>query len=549
MKRLHIYTMVWVVFASACSKDLPRFPDLSTELKPIGIDSLQVKTSVSGRQEKARVKEAGILWGYNEFQLTLKDTGANRLPTPDPGVDAFTTLLANLPFDTLVYVRSYALIESDGEFPVYGRIGTHTTGQIQLRSTYKIANNQVTAVTNVSNRIQSLRYVWINLDSIPDASLSSPHDSLPLGAIAEKGTYTQLLSRLKSATTYLLRAQGTYQGRAIYGNTMAVFVGDVWQQVNNFALAGNRWATVAFTIDNQGFVGLGEKLSDTQDPYAGSSMKDLWLYDQTRDKWSKMKDFPGSGRFRASAFVIDGKAYVGAGRNSAQNQHFKDFYRYNPPPVNRWDTVTALSFLVRSATGFSINGKGYLCGGFSPNYNGLVRTLNTLYEFDPSSNNGKGAWRQLASLPGPGRKNPVSFVLNGKAYVGCGKDGTGSDENINDGQVYNDFYCFDPQVGSLGTWTKIEPLPGGGRYDALAFSIGGYGYVGTGASSPYATYKDLWRYKPGEGWERQANVGPFNRNSSFAFVSDNKAFIGLGFLTAEISIMDNDVWRYTPEKK
>ncbi len=152
---------------------------------------------------------------------------------------------------TLLYVRSYALVESDGEFPVYGRIGTHSTGQIQLRSTYKIANNEVTAVTNVSNQVQSLRYVWVNLDSVPGASLSSPHDSLSLGAVAEKGTYTQLLSRLKPATTYLLRAQGTYQGRTIYGNTMAVFVGNVWQQLNNFSLAGNRDAISAVLLGGE----------------------------------------------------------------------------------------------------------------------------------------------------------------------------------------------------------------------------------------------------------------------------------------------------------
>ena len=536
-----------LVLAWACAKDLPRFPDLTTDLQAIRLDSLQVTTTVSGYSDKIVIKEVGVLWGYDERQLTVDGAGVHRIPAPEAKVEAFTTLISSFPLDTIIYVRSYARIDCEGDFVVYSAVNAHSIGRVSLSSTYRIINYQVTAITNVSDKIQSFGYAWVNIDSVPGATLAAPHDSVLVGDLAESKSYTQLLSRLKPATRYLLRAQGAYNGRTLYGNTMEVFIGDVWRQMKNFTLAGDRWAPVAFTIDNKGFVGLGEELIEDDDtPQHGASMNDLWMYDQITDTWTRMADFPGKGRFWATAFVINGRAYVGAGRDSSQQ--FNDFYVYTPPPDNTWDTVAALPFTVRSAAGFSINGKGYLCGGYSNSYiPGNVINLNTLFEFDPAQNNGKGAWRQVVSFPGPGRKNMVSFVLNGKAYVGCGKDGF-NDETISDGQPYNDFYCFDPLAGPSGGWTAIDPLPGGGRYDALAFSIGEYGFVGTGASSPYPTYKDLWRYKPSEGWIRKANVGPQNRRSSFAFVVNNQAFVGLGMLMSTVSTIDNDVWRYTPEK-
>ena len=68
-------------------------------------------------------------------------------------------------------------------------------------------------------------------------------------------------------------------------------------------------------------------------------------------------------------------------------------------------------------------------------------------------------------------------MVDGKAYVGTGYR---PDQNTKTEQYFNDFYCYDP---STNTWSDAPTyLPDGAvaRRDAVAFSLKGKGYVGTG---------------------------------------------------------------------
>ena len=105
------------------------------------------------------------------------------------------------------------------------------------------------------------------------------------------------------------------------------------------------------------------------------------------------------------------------------------------------------------ATGFSLNGKGYIGTGYSGSYQ------SDWWEYDPASD----TWTQKASYPGGGIVEAASFTIGSFGYVVSSPSS-------------NDVYRYDP---TANTWTAVAPFPGGTRQAAVAFSINNKGYVCT----------------------------------------------------------------------
>lgn len=97
-----------------------------------------------------------------------------------------------------------------------------------------------------------------------------------------------------------------------------------------------------------------------------------------------------------------------------------------------------------------------------------------------------GNWTKASTFLGTQRGNAVSFVINNVAYVGTGLDGNAV--------KYKDFFSFDPATGS---WNKVTPMPttAAARYNAVAFSAAGKGYVGTGYDGTNLL-SDFWQFDP-----------------------------------------------------
>lgn len=66
-------------------------------------------------------------------------------------------------------------------------------------------------------------------------------------------------------------------------------------------------ASVNFTIDDAYYVGLGSI------GLSNSAVQKSFFKFTTEHGWEILKDFPGRGRKHATAFVLEGKAYVGLG--------------------------------------------------------------------------------------------------------------------------------------------------------------------------------------------------------------------------------------------
>ncbi|SEM44974.1 N-acetylneuraminic acid mutarotase [bacterium A37T11] len=177
---------------------------------------------------------------------------------------------------------------------------------------------------------------------------------------------------------------------------------------------------------------------------------------------------------------------------------------------DEWVKAPDFEGLPRSGSvGFTIGNYEYITTGYGTNSTRFTDT----WRYDAST----GTWDEVAPFPGAARNNAVSFVSNGKAYVGLG---------TNSNEMFKDFYEFDPTQGSVGTWKKIDDFPGAGRWGAVAFSLNEVGYVGTGRDGDAQDYNDFYSYKNGT-WTKSIST-PAKRSFAFVFVLNNLAYLGGG---------------------
>ena len=165
--------------------------------------------------------------------------------------------------------------------------------------------------------------------------------------------------------------------------------------------------------------------------------------------------------------------------------------------------------------GFSLVNKIYFGGGVQ-NVSPFTALYQDLWEYDPFIN----AWTQKANYPGSG-SYPVTFTINGLAYVGMGG--------------YPDFSEYNPNTN---TWTVKANYPGFGQFSLFGFSIGNKGYAGTGSDGVYQ-YNDFWEYNPSTDiWTQKGNYHD-STEEAVAFSIGNKGFVcGFGEWTL--------FWSYNP---
>lgn len=157
--------------------------------------------------------------------------------------------------------------------------------------------------------------------------------------------------------------------------------------------------------------------------------------------------------------------------------------------------------------------------------------LNDFWKYNPSVDR----WDRIADFPGNARTAAVAFSINGKGYVGTGYDGSNK---------LKDFWEYDP---ATDTWTQKDDFLGGGRYSAVAFSLNNYGYVGTGYGDDSTDKIDFYRFDPtapsGSQWVKVQSIGGAKRRGATAFTYNNKAYVCTGINNG---VLLTDMWEYDP---
>lgn len=131
---------------------------------------------------------------------------------------------------------------------------------------------------------------------------------------------------------------------------------------------------------------------------------------------------------------------------------------------------------------------------------------------------GQGTWSTIAFYPAsPALSDGISFSIGAYGYVG-----TGMYPPIVTSQL---FWRYDP---ANDTWTQVASLPGPGRWEAVGFALNGKGYCALGFDGT-TMLNDVWQYDPVlNSWTQKNNYPAPNRFEATAFVVQNRAFIACG---------------------
>ncbi|GAB3541111.1 kelch repeat-containing protein [Pontibacter brevis] len=141
-----------------------------------------------------------------------------------------------------------------------------------------------------------------------------------------------------------------------------------------------------------------------------------------------------------------------------------------------------------------------------------------------------GNWVRQSDFAGAARTGAVAFTINGRAYVGTGFDGMNR---------LNDFWQYNPDTD---TWNRMADFPGVARSGAVGFAANGKGYIGTGYNGS-SNLKDFWEYDPAANtWTQIADFPGTARYGAVAMALENKGYVAAGYDGS----YRKDFWQYDP---
>lgn len=182
-----------------------------------------------------------------------------------------------------------------------------------------------------------------------------------------------------------------------------------WTQKADFG-GGVRRAATGFAVNGSyGYIGTG---------YDGDNdRKDFWKYDPSSNEWSEMVGFGGNKRRDATSFIIDNTVYLGTG--ASNGIYLNDFWKFDPTSevwtrLQDLDEDSDYNIKRSNAVGFSINGLGYIVGGYASG------AISSTWEYDPTSD----TWEEITSLEATARQDALSFTNGSRGYVLLGRSGS-----------------------------------------------------------------------------------------------------------------------------
>ncbi|HEV9034987.1 MAG TPA: hypothetical protein VGQ51_00150 [Puia sp.] len=211
-----------------------------------------------------------------------------------------------------------------------------------------------------------------------------------------------------------------------------------------------------------------------------------------------------------------------------------------PPPIVWWSDGPTIPYaddipgdVPRNneyGQGFSINGKGYVCGSLLTTGWNTGDYIGDLWEFDPATE----SWTEKSPCPLAGGQliEAANFVIGDNAYIVIG----------------NATYQYNQPTD---TWTQKAYIFSVPRALATAFTINDKGYIGLGydqSSSQVSEQNDWWEYDPvADRWTQKAAFPGAKREGAAGFAVNGKGYvIGGSHFANGHGNWGSKVWQYDP---
>ncbi len=166
--------------------------------------------------------------------------------------------------------------------------------------------------------------------------------------------------------------------------------------------------------------------NNTTGNYDNDILPKMWAFNTVANTWNLKTPFPADGRDGAASFVIGNNAYItlgqleGNGTGVTKGMSDTKLYKYSSV-ANTWDSLVDFPGLsVSFAQTFTINGKGFIVGGYNIHTGGsLFDNITATYAYDEANN----SWSSYDNCPsvipfnGINTYNSKVFVVGSKAYI------------------------------------------------------------------------------------------------------------------------------------
>ena len=242
-----------------------------------------------------------------------------------------------------------------------------------------------------------------------------------------------------------------------------------------------------------------------------------------------------SPRAGAACFVVDGQAYVFAGRDK-EGKLLNDLWRYRPE-TDSWDSIGQAPMTTRvNPTACVKDGKVYLGLGFNGKHGRDSSYKRDWWEYNPAAN----TWFRLADYPNHYTDDATAFTGEEALYVGYG-------------------FCWNYRRDmfrytiATNTWDSIDVNVSFHGYPTRSFggtgcSCRGRHFMGTG----YYRYSlDWWaELVDGTRWEKRTPVPGKTRTLAASAATDEYIYLAGGIhyggvvTTGEVL---RDIRRYAPD--
>lgn len=247
-----------------------------------------------------------------------------------------------------------------------------------------------------------------------------------------------------------------------------------WRQKKDFP-GKARVKAIAATVNGKAYVGLG---FEEVPVYQGVGyLTDLWEYNSKWDLWTKRAEFPGTATSGCISFVYNNEIYVGFGFNGTG--FTKEMWKYSPQN-DAWENLGEFSGDARVGGVVVTDGTRVF---FGTGYN--LENYSDWWEYFPETN----SWSKRRSMPDRGRVNGLAFCVKNRFFVSSGRR-FGGDHST--GKLYTDISEYDP---ILNEWYYCGTVPGNGRENATTFIINNKCYIGFGETSN-EILNDFWCFEP-----------------------------------------------------
>lgn len=276
------------------------------------------------------------------------------------------------------------------------------------------------------------------------------------------------------------------------------------------AMPSARACATCFVIENKAYVFAGRDS-------ANINHNDLWQYDPSSDTWTLLGTTPLSPRVNATACVHDDKVYIGLGFNGTyQNSEsfLQDWWEYTPS-TDSWKALTPYpNRYTDRATAFVGADELYVGYGFSYQYR------RDFFRYDIATDH----WDSI----------DVNVSFHGYPTRSFGGTGTTCQNRHFMGTGYYR-YSLDWWAELVdGThWEKRTPVPGRTRTLAASAATNDYIYLCGGmhyggVNTTGEVLQDIRRYDPQTDQWKYVAVMPQGLMNHICFTSGKRVYFGLG---------------------